>query len=167
MEACFFLPLLSRERIEHIHVHFGTNPAAVAYLISLLGGPGYSMTVHGPAELDDPLGFGLETKIEHSVFTTAISDYTSAQLRRWVDYRHWKKIRVVRCVVDDRFFEEQQPIGAEARILTCVGRLTAQKGQLLLIDAFADVLERGVEATLVLAGDGEMREAVEQLEGER
>ena len=166
-EACFFLPLLSRERIEHVHVHFGTNPAAVAYLINLLGGPSYSMTIHGPTELDDPLGFGIGTKIEHSLFTVAISDYTAAQLRRWVDYRHWQKIRVVRCVVDDRFFEEQQPIGSEPRVLTCVGRLTAQKGQLLLIDAFADALEQGIEATLVLAGDGEMRKAVEHRIRER
>jgi colanic acid/amylovoran biosynthesis glycosyltransferase len=44
-----------------------------------------------------------------------------------------------------------------------VGRLSAQKGQLLLVDAFADAIEQGVDATLVLAGDGDMRPQIEDL----
>src|SRR5262249_8848053 len=32
----------------HLHAHFGTNAAAVAMLCRLLGGPPYSLTIHGP-----------------------------------------------------------------------------------------------------------------------
>jgi glycosyltransferase involved in cell wall biosynthesis len=39
--------------------------------------------------------------------------------------------------------------------------LSAQKGQLLLIDAFADALAQGLDASLVLVGDGELREPIE------
>lgn len=49
----------------------------------------------------------------------------------------------------------------DARRLVCVGRLCAQKGQVLLIKAAAEVVKRGAELELVLVGDGEMREAVE------
>ena len=45
----------------------------------------------------------------------------------------------------------------------CVGRLCEQKGQLLLIDAVRLLRERGVDVSLTLAGDGELRAAIEEL----
>lgn len=162
IEACFFLPIVQAQGIEHVHVHFGTNPAAVAYLIRHLGGPPYSMMIHGPDEFDDPAGYSLGKKIAASSFTATVSYYASAQLRRWVHHAHWDKIQVVRCIVDERFFDDVRPISRGIPKLLCIGRLSAQKGQLLLIDAFARLLRAGCEAELVLAGDGEMREAVEE-----
>ena len=47
MTACTTLQLFEREQCGHVHVHFGTNPAAVAMLCRMLGGPPYSFTVHG------------------------------------------------------------------------------------------------------------------------
>jgi len=47
--------------------------------------------------------------------------------------------------------------------LVCVGRLAPQKGQLLLVNAFADAVERGMDAKLVLVGDGELRPELEAL----
>ncbi len=161
VEACFFLRVLESHGVEHVHVHFGTNPASVAYLVKRLGGPGYSMTIHGPDELDDPAGYLLGRKIGASEFTVAISHYTGAQLRRWVDYREWSKIKVVRCVVDGSFLDGFSSIPTGPRVFLCIGRLTAQKGQLLLLDAFAKLVEDRFDAELVFAGDGEMREVLE------
>ena len=39
----------------------------------------------------------------------------------------------------------------------CVGRLNEQKGQLLLIEAARHLIQDGVDFTLTLAGDGELR----------
>jgi hypothetical protein len=47
-EACVLLRWFNQDGIEHVHVHFGTNPAAVAMLCRELGGPSYSFTSHGP-----------------------------------------------------------------------------------------------------------------------
>ncbi|KKM23836.1 hypothetical protein LCGC14_1611110, partial [marine sediment metagenome] len=44
----------------------------------------------------------------------------------------------------------------------CVGRLCEQKGQLLLLDAAKNLRDMGYKFTLVLAGDGEMRQQVEK-----
>ena len=44
-------------------MHFGTNPAEVALLLKLLGGPPYSITVHGPDEIDDAKLLGLGPKV--------------------------------------------------------------------------------------------------------
>jgi glycosyltransferase involved in cell wall biosynthesis len=162
-EALLLLDEMDRREIEHVHVHFGTNPTAVAQIMRAMGGPPYSFTVHGPDELDAPIGLSIGRKIEDSAFVVAITNYCAGQLRRWVGHEHWDKIRVVHCTVGDEFFEEAEPIDPASRTLVCVGRLSAQKGQLLLMEAFADAIDRGVDAKLVLAGDGEMRDEIEGL----
>ncbi len=160
-EALLLLDEMKARDIEHVHVHFGTNPAAVAQIMHAMGGPQYSFTVHGPDELDAPIGLSLGSKIEDSAFVVAITNFCAAQLRRWVSHEHWDKIRVVHCTVGDEFFEQAEPINPQSKALVCVGRLSAQKGQLLLIEAFADAIDQGVDAELVLVGDGEMREQIE------
>jgi len=161
LQAIFFLEIARRERIEHVHAHFGRNPASVARIMKRLGGPSYSMTVHGPHEFDDPLGHELAAKVADSSFTAAVSHYTAAQLRRWADPSQWSKLHVVHCTVDEAFFAAARPIQPDGSTLLCVGRLCAQKGQLLLVEAFARLLARGCDARLVLAGDGELRPDVE------
>jgi colanic acid/amylovoran biosynthesis glycosyltransferase len=160
-EALLFADEMALRGVEHVHVHFGTNPTAVAQIIRAMGGPTYSFTVHGPDEFDAPVGFSLASKLEDSSFVVAISHYCSAQLQRWVLREHWHKIKVVRCGVSDEFFDRAMPIDPASSSLVCVGRLTPQKGQLLLVDAFADALQQGVDAELVLAGDGELRTELE------
>ncbi|MEZ4281064.1 MAG: glycosyltransferase [Myxococcota bacterium] len=161
VEATAFLARLRAASVEHVHVHFARNGVSVAQIMQRLGGPGFSMTVHGPDEFDDPRGFELASKVADSRFTVAISAYTGAQLRRWIALDDWQKIHVVRCTVDESFFEAT-PIGAgPERIFVCVGRLCAQKGQLLLLEAFARAAARDPRARLVLAGDGEMRPLIE------
>jgi colanic acid/amylovoran biosynthesis glycosyltransferase len=162
VEACYFLDVLRKRDVQHVHAHFGTNAATVARLIRVLGGPRYSFTVHGPDEYDAPRSLKLGQKVADSAFTVAISDYCSAQLRRWVDPVHWSKINVVHCAVDERFFGDAPLIPPDSKQLVCVGRLSAQKGQIVLLDAFKELVRRGVEGNLVLAGDGEMRPLVER-----
>jgi glycosyltransferase involved in cell wall biosynthesis len=149
--------------ISHVHVHFGTNPTAVAQIMRAMGGPPYSFTVHGPDEFDAPIGLSLGSKIADAVFVVAENNFCAGQLRRWADHAHWKKIRVVRNTVGEEFFSMARPVDPTSKTLVAVGRLSAQKAQLLLIEGFAMAIARGVDANLVLAGDGEMRGEVEDL----
>ena len=64
-EACRVLPMVRRAGIDHVHAHFGTNAAAVAYLMRALGGPRYSFTVHGPEEFDAPRALSLGDKLDY------------------------------------------------------------------------------------------------------
>jgi glycosyltransferase involved in cell wall biosynthesis/GT2 family glycosyltransferase len=162
LEACCVRRELERARVQHLHAHFGTNSAAVARLSRLLGGPTYSLTIHGPDEFDAPLGLSLAEKVADSAFTVAISHFCAAQLTRWVQPEHWDRIRIARCSVDADFMQDPRPIPGESRMLVCVGRLSAQKAQLHLIDAAAHLAARGVDFELVLAGDGELRATVEE-----
>jgi len=159
-EAAILLREVERNKIEHLHVHFGTNSTAVARLMRCLGGPPYSFTVHGPDEFDAPRSFALAEKIADASFVVAISDFCSAQLCRWADPVHWKKIHVVRCTVGEEFFANVEP-AADSRTMLCIGRLTPQKGQLTLLEAVRRLVDESVDVRLILAGDGELSHLVE------
>lgn len=162
LEAAWLARRLRAQGARHLHVHFGTNPAAVARLCRLLGGPPYSFTVHGPDEFDNPVGLDLHGKIRDASLCVGISSFGRSQLMRWSDYRDWGKIAVVRCGVDDAFRGDRsdRPPPDVPR-LCCVARLSAQKGLPLLLDAAASLRRENVDFRLVLVGDGEMRAEIE------
>ena len=68
---------------------------------------------------------------------------------------------MVHCGLDARFFLRTcMPVPDRPRLVN-VGRLSEQKGQLLLVEAAARLRERGVEFELVIVGDGPMRGEIE------
>src|SRR5205814_3745831 len=166
-EACALSRSLEQTGCEHVHAHFGTNSATVAMLCHELGGPPFSFTVHGPEEFDKPDLIALAKKIEKSAFVAAVSNFALSQLYRRSKVRDWPKLHVVRCGVDDAFLEAPRvPVPAAAR-LVCVGRLCEQKGQLLLVEAAAELAASGLTFELVLVGDGELRAALESAVAEK
>src|SRR5262249_49859702 len=132
VEACLILRWLTKSSVRHLHAHFGTNPAEVAMLMRVLGGPPFSFTVHGPDEFDRPLFIGLPEKIRRASFVVTVSSFSRSQLFRWVEHGQWHKIRVIRCGLEPDFYAGP-PVYSDARHLVCVGRLDEQKGFLLLI----------------------------------
>lgn len=53
--------------------------------------------INGPGEFDGPRTFSLGRKVAESHFTVAISHFATGQLCRWVEFRHWNKLHIVRC----------------------------------------------------------------------
>jgi colanic acid/amylovoran biosynthesis glycosyltransferase len=162
-EACWMLPLLKRQQIDHLHAHFGTNPAEVAMLASVLIGGTYSLTVHGPEEFDRAPSIHLREKIRRAELVVAVSSFGRSQLFRIADQESWEKIQVVHCGIDRTFSDETGRDAAGTRRLVCVGRLCEQKGQLLLVKAAALLAAEGRAFELVLVGDGEHRPMIEAL----
>lgn len=162
-EACQLLCWAQEECVTHLHAHFGSNPAEVALLLRLLGGPPYSFTVHGPEEFDKPQFLKLGDKLRGAAFAVAISSYGRSQLMRWIESGHWHKLQVVHCGLEPQFHDAAAAPPSSAPRLVCVGRLCEQKGQLLLLHATHRLVSAGVDVELVLAGDGELRAPVESL----
>lgn len=162
-EACRIVPWLREARIEHVHAHFGTNPAEVAMLVHALGGPQWSFTVHGPREYDNVGLMHLADKVRYCAFVVAITSFGRSQLYRLVDSRYWPKIKVVACGLEPAMFATPPNPPPAARRLACVGRLVEQKGQLLLVESARMLAAQGVDFELVLVGDGPMRREIEAL----
>ena len=162
-EAAWLLLQFHARQVTHVHVHFGTNPATVVLLCRVLGGPTYSFTVHGPEEFDRPESLHLKTKIQHCTFVVAVASFGRSQLCRWSAFRDWNKIHIVRCgLPSDELDQTVTPVEDNQR-LVCVGRLSEQKGQFLLVEAARILRDAGMSFELFLVGDGELRGEIEQL----
>ena len=161
-EAAALSRRLHAQRIDHLHAHFGTNPAMVARLTGRLSGIPFSFTVHGPDEFDSPVSLDLRGKVADSAFCVAISSYGRSQLMRWSHFADWHKIEVVRCGVDGSFLGDLGAVAVpETPRLCAVARLSGQKGIPLLIEAAANLKNQGKHFRLSIVGDGEMRSDIE------
>jgi hypothetical protein len=79
LEAAWLVRRMDKLGVEHLHVHFGTNPAAVAAIARAWGGPPFSFTVHGPDEstrrlrLRSPRRYRPRASSPRSAATAAVS----------------------------------------------------------------------------------------------
>jgi colanic acid/amylovoran biosynthesis glycosyltransferase len=160
-EAARLVSWWDQAGVDHVHTHFGTNSAEVAYLARALGGPPYSLTIHGSEEWDHPEELKLREKVCAAAFVVGISSFTRAQLMRWATAADWHKIHEVHCGLDADFFEQAATPVPDNHRLVCIGRLCKEKAQRLLVQAVAELVRRGQPVELVLAGDGEDRPALE------
>ena len=162
-EACVLQRWLEEAQVSHLHTHFGTNSTTVAMLCSVMDGPSYSFTVHGPEEFDRAKNIALTEKINRAKFVVAICSFGKSQLYRWCDYQQWQKIHVVRCGLDNEYFNQPETIISDVPNLVCVGRLCEQKGQILLLQAVKQLKSEGLPIEVTLVGDGPMRSQIEAL----
>ena len=160
-EACLLRRWLGECGADHLHVHFATNPAAVALFCRLLGGPAYSITVHGPEEWDRPEALSLREKYEGAAFVVAVSDFGRCQVYRWTDLAYWDNVYVVHCGVDADYLTAIPEPVADTRKLVLVAGLVEQKGHLLLVRALEIVAAAGHTFDMVFVGDGPLRPVLE------
>jgi len=163
LEAAYIARKVIEADVDRVHAHFGTNPACVAMLVGAMTDRPFSFTVHGPEEFDRPAAISLARKIRRADFVVAISSYGRSQLCRLVEHRCWSNIKVVHCGIETVHYAAGLAM-PESRPVTLVniGRFSEQKGQMILIDAMEEVVRRGINARLVLVGDGELRAPIER-----
>ena len=162
-EACVLHQWLADVGANHLHAHFATNPAEVALLVRALGGPPFSFTAHGSDIMDRPAQMNLESKVGDAAFVAAVCSFGRNQLFRWVPYSLWDKVAVVRCGLEAGYGDGAEPPSARQTRLVCVGRLSKEKGQPLLIQAAALLHAAGTSVEITLVGDGPMRAELERM----
>lgn len=166
----FYAALVMREcrarGIRHIHAHFGLTPASIAWFASELSRAGaprltWSFTIHGFQDFIEQKLARLDLKARSASFVACISDFTRSQLCRISDPSDWPRFHVVRCGVDlGQFaFEGVQRNGDALRIIT-VGRLSPEKGHVVLLHAMRAIIDQGVNAQLRLVGSGPFEDVV-------
>lgn len=117
--------------------------------------------MHGPTEFDDAEYFALRQKIADAAFVACIGDYCRSQLMRKSSEEDWTKLVTVRCGVDGATYApapEARGRGAtEPPMILSVGRLMADKGQHVLVDALAALAAEGFDVRARIVGDGPNR----------
>ena len=162
LEGMILAEEIERLDIEHIHGHFANASAHAALAAVKYTGIGWSMSLHGLADFDYPGGTLLGDKIKHTKFVACVTEYGRAQAMRLSNPSDWDKLFIARCGIElDKLPRRPKPADRDRPRIICVSRLSPEKGVLGLIDAFAQAKAKGLQADLVLVGDGPDREAIE------
>lgn len=162
LQASYLAEQLVARDVALLHNHIAMNSATVAMLASTLSGVPFTMTVHGPHDFLAADHWGLGKKIAASAFTICISSFGKSQCMLFAAPEDWRKLHVVRCGLDSSFLEGPSSPNPDARRLLCVGRLGPEKGQVLLVRAAAMLRSHGIDAEIVLVGDGPSRGEIER-----
>jgi len=160
VEAVQLAHWLAREGFDHLHCHFGNSGSSTAMLAARLARIPFSLTCHG-RELNEPERHRLRQKVAFARFVVCVSKYGKSRLMLACPPEDWGKIRVVRCGLSTEEMPEAVRAAGDARRILCVGRLSPEKGHLVLLEALALLRKQGVEAHCTLVGDGPMRGKIE------
>lgn len=146
---------LARQGVRHIHAHFATHPATMAFIASWFHDLSYSITAHAHDIFVDRALLGL--KLRHAAYIRAISDFN----RRYLATRYpegAEKIGVIHVGIDPGRYR-----GGRGHAVLCIGAFKPYKGIPVLIQACELLKQQGVEFRCEIIGDGPMRTRIEQM----
>ncbi len=153
--------------ITHLHVHWATYPATVAYIVHQVSGMPFSISAH--AYDIYMVQRMLPAKLEAARFLVTCAKTNADFLARLVGPELSRKIIVSYHGVDvSRFTPAPAEIKPKGRlsIVSC-GQLERYKGMHLLIDACAELVRDGVTLDCAIVGEGiergELQRQIERL----
>jgi len=153
-QAAELLRWVRKNKIDHVHIHFGTDEATVALLAHMLGNISYSLTVHAFDIFRDNVDKRLlKDKINASRFTVTVCESNRQYMVKQLPGLDASKIKVLYNGIDATRFT---PTGKARTPMTIfsVGRLIEKKGFIDLIHA-VDILQRkGLPLQCEIAGEG-------------
>jgi glycosyltransferase involved in cell wall biosynthesis len=161
LEGILLAYWLVRGRYKHLHCHFGNSASSTALIASKLAGIPLSITCHG-SELNEPLRYRLPEKVHQAAFTVCVSKYGRARLMHVCNRSDWPKLQIIRCGLPRIEPAAYPPTSGNGVKILCVGRLSSEKGHFVLFDAFEILQKRGIMASLILVGDGQLRQELEE-----
>ncbi len=147
--------------VEHVHAHWATHPALAAYIVRDLTGIPYSFTAHAHDIFVNRTM--LRQKIAAASFVAVISWYNRDYLASLYGDDIAGRLVLVRCGVDpSRFVPRATREGARDTLrVVCIASLQPYKGHPVLLDAIAQLRDRGVSIECLLVGEGRERPAIE------
>jgi len=154
---------MTAQSIDRVHSHWATYPTVAAHVVLRLAGIPYSFTGHAH-DIFIPYG-GLDRKVGDADLVLTCTDFGRRRIIDEAGPGSADKVHLVHHGVRlDRFELTPLPNRAGERSLRiiCVAALEAYKGHRDLVDAVALLVERGVDATLELIGEGDQRTGLEE-----
>ncbi len=149
-----------KRKIEHLHAHFATYPAVLAWIISSFLEIPFSVTAHAhDIYVNQDL---LPIIYENSAAIVTISEFNKKFIIEQMGPTHANKINVIHCGIDLKRFvfdidlsnlkERDRPVN-----ILSIGRLSGIKGFSYLILALKLLKDEGVQFNCRIIGDGHLR----------
>jgi colanic acid/amylovoran biosynthesis glycosyltransferase len=145
--------------IEHLHAHSCANSAHLVVMAHLLGGPGYSLTLHGDLET---YGVDHPAKMQRARFVSAVTRPLQTAILGHTDLPA-DRVPVIWMGVDtERFVPKptRTPQAGKLELVT-VARLNPTKGHAFALEAIKQVRDQGLDLQYSIAGEGFGREQIE------
>lgn len=147
-----------REGLEHVHIHSCANAAHLGALLVRLGGPSYSLTLHG----DLPVyGSDHAAKMSAAAFVSAVTRPLAEQV---VGVAPGKRAPVIMMGVDCDAFHPPEPPRTRAAddplTLLTVARLNKTKGHRHTLEAIAALVAEGLDLRYRIVGSGPEEAAI-------
>ena len=140
--------------IDHVHVHSCGRAALIAAIARRMGGPRYSLSLHGP--LSD-YGPGQRFKWRHAAFASIITEKLKAEMLAEMPEDLPARLFIQPMGVDTDVLAPDAPYapvagGETLRLFSC-GRLNIVKGHQDLMAAVRLLIDRGRRVQLHIAGE--------------
>jgi colanic acid/amylovoran biosynthesis glycosyltransferase len=155
--------------ISRLHAHFGQAPATIAWFACEIlnfrrdAKARWSFTIHGFQDFVDETVARLDLKAKSAEFIACVSDFTRSQLCRLLHPSLWSRAQVVRCGIDLQQFQMRKAHAqASPPRIVSVGRISSEKGQIVLLQACKILAERGVDVRLTLIGSGPLERLIRE-----
>jgi glycosyltransferase involved in cell wall biosynthesis len=148
---------LQKRGIRHIHAHYATHPALVAWLIHQLTGIPYSVTVHAHDIFVEKQM--LATKLYDSEFISSISEFNRRYLVELFGPWVMDKTEIIRMGIDPSYYSNggrDQGNGSLKLEIISVGSLQPYKGHIYLVKACGILKQRGIPFRCRIIGGGDL-----------
>lgn len=146
--------------LDHIHVHSCADAAHLAAICRAMGGPAYSLTLHG----DLPVyGKDHAAKMRNVSFVSAVTRPLQEQIVRQVGLS-FDRVPLIPMGVDTEKFHDagRRPGHANRLHLVTVARLNPTKGHEIALKAMRLAMDEGCDLHYTIAGEGPHRAEVEK-----
>ncbi len=158
-KAVFVAGLLAEKRVEHIHAHWGSTTATMAWVISESTGIPWSFTFHRWDIADNNM---LELKVKRAVFARCIAECGRSEVLNIVGDTYQDKVRMLHLGV--RISDTARLPVRKSRsdfVIVCPASLVPIKGHQFLIEACALMHRNGNKHfKCLIIGEGPLEAAI-------
>lgn len=163
-QAAYLAHRVHAARIGHLHAHFASSAAGVAWQVAHLLGISYSVTAHAKDIFRHDLDpAALARKLRDARFVVTVSDFNRAYLEERIP--GLRPVRIYNGLDLASFAPRPTPKDKPPLVLG-VGRLVEKKGFDDLLRAAAILRDQGLAFRCVVVGSGEEQARLERLRAE-
>ncbi|HPU44344.1 MAG TPA: glycosyltransferase family 4 protein [Dictyoglomaceae bacterium] len=160
-KSIYLLKFLKGKDIQHIHAHWGSTTATMAYIISQLTGISWSFTLHRWDIRENNM---LKEKVNTAKFVRCISKHGRDELFSIIGNRFKEKIRVIHMGVKVPKEIKEYLIDGDFLTIVTPANLVETKGHKYLIEACSILIKKGIKnLRVIFYGEGPLRRELEDL----
>lgn len=161
-KSVFLASVLRKKSIRHIHAHFATHPATMAWIISSLEPSiSYSFTAHAHDIFVNRTM--LEAKIRNASAVRVISAFNRSYLGALYRRIPATKYEVIHVGIRPSDYSSEAPPDTDPVRFLCVAAFKPYKGLRVLVEACKLLDSQGVNFVCDIVGEGPLRRQIEHL----